>query len=221
MVTGPVGLAGVWSSGRSWAGRGTRQTIGGCGGCALDGRTGGSQTPPKPRWLASLAPTKDGGCGVISAMRVGRAARSVASSSRSWSWSTMGGVKVMWLWLWARERATWSWEKRPRPPGRPMAMLRSCPRSCCHCRTVIGMCGALRISVSMVTSLVRRWGGSSMVCRMVSMSQPRTVFRVDQQASPFSVFWLILAHDGQGHHQWGRLAGRPDRCSVVAFAGGG
>ena len=129
IVIVPPGFSNVCNWDVMQSGKAQLQTVGGMKGVFLDGRIGGSQTPPRPSPEASQVPWKAGLDGTISAMRVGRDARSVAYSSRSSSWSRTAAVIWMTPELCACDMACCNWEKRPWEPGIPMAMLRSSPNS--------------------------------------------------------------------------------------------
>jgi hypothetical protein len=74
----------------------------------------------------------------------------------------------------------------PVPPGMARVMLRSSPSSWCHCLRATRRRPLNRSNNSWTRC--KRCGGSSIVPRMVSINQPRTVLSVDQHASPFNIF---------------------------------
>lgn len=184
-VMDPWGFAKLTSASWTARGKGSRQTMGGCVAVAGLGWVGGSQTPPMPGRAASQAPTCLGSVGTTSAMRVGRIPRLSVRDSKSASWSWTAGVSRTRLPSW-RHSASWRCENMPAPPGMAKVMLRSSPRSWCHCLIATRLRPRKRSNSSLTRS--NRCGGSSMVPRRVSMSHPKTVFKVDQQASPLSIF---------------------------------
>ena len=98
-------------------------------------------------------------------------------------------------------RASWSALKREADPGMAVETKRSFPRMLCQAlretRLVL-----LRL-VKIVARVSLRCGGSSRVCRRVSMIHPSMTFRVPQLPSPLSSFFKEMASFLWGSSSWG------------------
>lgn len=186
LVTPPLGLADETRSAVMCGGKRQRQRTG----RMAPWLSGMKCTPPMPAADASHAPSVWGsGAPMTSTIRVGRVVRSLASHHQSWRNSWTGRVSRSRLPAWPSgwRNASCRVLKSPLPPGMAMVMDRSSPRSLCHVfRETRRWSG--RIESSMACKRAWRCAGRLMVPRTVSVSHPRTVLRVAQVASPFSIF---------------------------------
>jgi len=120
--------------------------------------------------------------------RVGRCARLLASHRKSFRVScTCRVVRIRPLM--GCQSAFWMWLKRPHAPGSASVIDRSSPSRPCHLRMDTRFC-VLGISARSSDKRSRRCWGSSSVLAIVSMSQPRMIFRVLQAPSPFFSFFM-------------------------------
>ena len=136
-----------------------------------------------------LGPQKRTRCvaGAISAMRVGRLIRSLASvrsCARLWCRAlvrrSLGRCNSL------CQKASCSNEKKPRTPGIARAMDCSSCRTLCQC--LVGTQQVVVLMSEICQSRCTRCCGSLMVPLIVSVIQPSMVFVVDHVASPFSNF---------------------------------
>ena len=141
--------------------------------------------PPMPGLAASTAPRIVGSSGTISAIRVGRDARSRARCSKLSRWDRTC--------LSMRTRFPSEWVspcckalKRPALPGTAMDMWRSSPKIRCHCFTLIRFLP--RRPSKMASRRALLCSGSSRVRAIVSRIQPSRIFRVAQAPSPLRSF---------------------------------
>jgi hypothetical protein len=130
---------------------------------------------------------KDGDYGMSSCSRVGRVLNESAMDRKSAAASrTCCVMRTRFRSACFRESS--SAEKRPRAPGNASDIDRNSSnnryQSCCAKR----FRGCCRISSSSY-SRASRCGGKLIVAAWVSRSQPSILFRVDQHASPFSIFF--------------------------------
>jgi hypothetical protein len=128
-VISPCGLESETTRAATEEGKRCRQTIG----CAV-GEKRSKMTPPIPAAAASVVCATEAGFRTTSAMDVGRDVTLSASHCQSSRSSRIGFVNRTQPPP-AERSADCRWEKSPSAPGRASIMLRSSPRSFCHCRS--------------------------------------------------------------------------------------
>jgi hypothetical protein len=146
--------------------------------------------PPMPALAASVAPIRVGDWGTSSAKWVGRAHRLAArrpKASMLLRTKELRRTRLAPAWFWAHWRAL----KSPLDPGMARDTKRSFPRMLRH-RLMLMRRRPWR-SPKMSQRACFRWGGSSMVCRAVSMIHPRMSFLVPQLPSPVRSFFRDTA----------------------------
>ena len=120
--------------------------------------------------------------------------------------------------LLARVRASCRTQKSPVEPGMAVDTKRSCPRYRSYCFLLMRV--RWHKSANSFWSMSLRWGGSSRVCRAVSMIQPRMSLRVLQLPSPWASFLretasFLGSEDTSGRESTWSIAW--NRCRRMAF----
>lgn len=145
-------------------------------------------TPPAPVFTASCWPRADAWSGTTSAIRVGRfeILFFIHRKSRSSACVPLCNLILLDFCCW---RANWRWLNKFRDLGSAMAIDRNSPSIWCD--------GGMESNISRNRSW--RWGDKLIVWFWVLMSQPKIVFYVSQEQSPFFNF---LTEIGSWQNIW-------------------